>query len=333
MTKRITQKDVAALAGVSQAVVSVVLTKGNHTYPQETVSRVEQAANQLGYIPNRFAQALKTNKTMSIACIVPDIANPFYASLVRGVQSVTDRYHYDAIVASTDGLRERELHFLRWSAQGRVDAVVGTFFNVGMKDFAPYLQAGIPIARIEAKMKKSGPLPLHNVYIDNAAAARSAVEYLLAQGHQNITMIASAGGPEPARVEGYRQAMTQAGRLPRIKILPGFNEQSGYQIAMQLINDGTLPDAIFAANDLMAIGVMRAAREKGITIPEQLAVMGFDDIPAAGLVTPSLTTIAQYPEQLGQKAAALLLAQTDITAQLQGSTTEMPWGLVKRESA
>ena len=102
---------------------------------------------------------------------------------------------------------------------------------------------------------------------------------------------------------------------------------------MQLINDGTLPDAIFAANDLMAIGVMRAAREKGITIPEQLAVMGFDDIPAAGLVTPSLTTIAQYPEQLGQKAAALLLAQTDITAPLQGSTTEMPWGLVKRESA
>ena len=155
MTKRITQKDVAALAGVSQAVVSVVLTKGNHTYPQETVIRVEQAANQLGYIPNRFAQALKTNKTMSIACIVPDIANPFYASLVRGVQSVTDRYHYDAIVASTDGLRERELHFLRWSAQGRVDAVVGTFFNVGMKDFAPYLQAGIPIARIEARMKKA----------------------------------------------------------------------------------------------------------------------------------------------------------------------------------
>lgn len=333
MKKRITQKDVATLAGVSQAVVSVVLTKGNHAYPQETVNRVEQVARLLGYTPNRFAQALKTNKTMSIACIVPDIANPFYASLVRGVQSVTDIYHYDVIVASTDGLRERELHFLRWSAQGRVDALVGTFFNVGMNDFAPYLQAGIPIARIEARMKKNGPLPLHNVYIDNTAAARSAVEYLLAQGHRNITMIASAGGPEPARVEGYRQAMAHAGRVPRIITLPGFNEQSGYLLALQLINDGTLPQAIFAANDLMAIGVMRAAREKGIAIPEQLAVMGFDDIPAAGLVTPSLTTIAQNPEQLGQKAASLLLAQTDTTASSRGSSTEMPWRLVKRESA
>lgn len=109
----------------------MVLTKGNHTYPQETVIRVEQAANQLGYIPNRFAQALKTNKTMSIACIVPDIANPFYASLVRGVQSVTDRYHYDAIVASTDGLRERELHFCAGQRRGGSTPWWGHFLTSG----------------------------------------------------------------------------------------------------------------------------------------------------------------------------------------------------------
>src|SRR5690606_19138495 len=109
------QRDVAALAGVSQAVVSVVLGMGKHAYPQETVARVENAAKQLGYVPNRFAQALKTNKTLSVACIIPDIANPFYASLIRGVQSVMDAHRYDVIVASTDAVRERELHFLNWS--------------------------------------------------------------------------------------------------------------------------------------------------------------------------------------------------------------------------
>ncbi|EJH2657152.1 LacI family DNA-binding transcriptional regulator [Salmonella enterica] len=333
MTKRITQRDVAALAGVSQAVVSVVLGMGNHSYPQDTVDRVESAAKQLGYVPNRFAQALKTNKTMSVACIVPDIANPFYASLVRGVQLVMDKHHYDVIVASTDGLRERELHFLRWSAQGRVDAIVGTFFHTGVKDFTPYLQAGLPIVRIEAESKTAGPLPLHNIYINNTAAARHAVEYLLAQGHKHICMVTGAGGPADARVKGYQQAMEQVGLPPRLLMQADFTERTGYQIAKSFIGNDPRPDAIFAANDLLAIGVMRAAREAGITIPRQLAVMGFDDIPSAELVTPGLTTVAHFPERIGQKAGEILMMHTAGEQTAPGSTTEMPYRLVKRESA
>lgn len=333
MAKRITQRDVAALAGVSQAVVSVVLGMGNHSYPQDTVDRVESAAKQLGYVPNRFAQALKTNKTMSVACIVPDIANPFYASLIRGVQLVMDKHHYDVIVASTDGLRERELHFLRWSAQGRVDAIVGTFFHAGVKDFTPYLQAGLPIVRIEAESKTAGPLPLHSIYIDNTAAARHAVEYLLAQGHKHIWMVTGAGGPADARVKGYQQAMEQAGLPPRLLMQADFTEQTGYQIAKSLIANDPRPDAIFAANDLLAIGVMRAVREAGIAIPRQLAVMGFDDIPSAKLVTPGLTTVAHFPERIGQKAGEILMMHTAGAQAAPGSTTEMPYRLVKRESA
>lgn len=333
MKKRVTQRDVANLVGVSQAVVSVVLNKGSHAYPQETVDRVEAAALQLGYVPNRFAQALKTNKTLSVACIIPDIANPFYASLIRGVQSVMDKHHYDVVVASTDGLRERELHFLRWAAQGRVDAVIGTFFNAGMADFEPYLQAGIPIVRIEAGEKKTGPLPLHTLFIDNVAAAREAVDYLLRKGHKNIWMIAGTGGPQSARAQGYQQAMEQAGLPPRILTRPDFTEQSGYQMAIQLFSQPARPDALFAANDLMAIGVMRAAREKGIAIPGQLAVIGFDDIPASALVTPSLTTLAQFPEQLGQRAGAILMAPDAGAASSHGSSTAMPWRLIARESA
>lgn len=333
MAKRMTQRDVAALAGVSQAVVSVVLGMGKHAYPSETVARVENAAKQLGYVPNRFAQALKTNRTMSVACIVPDIANPFYASLIRGVQSAMDPHHYDVIVASTDGLRERELHFLHWSAQGRVDAVVGTFFHAGVNDFESYLNAGFPIVRIEAENKTAGRLPLHNIFIDNTAAARRAVEYLLAQGYKHIAMIAGAGGPADARVKGYQQAMVQAGLPPQTFIQPDFTEPTSYQAALSLICNDPRPDAIFAANDVMAIGVMRAARETGITIPEQLAVVGFDDIPSAGLVTPSLTTVAHFPELIGQKAGEILMNHLSREQVSPGSTTEMPYRLVKRESA
>ncbi|HEM8151805.1 TPA: LacI family DNA-binding transcriptional regulator [Enterobacter hormaechei] len=333
MAKRMTQRDVAALAGVSQAVVSVVLGMGKHAYPQETVARVENAAKQLGYVPNRFAQALKTNKTLSVACIIPDIANPFYASLIRGVQSVMDAHRYDVIVASTDAVRERELHFLNWSAQGRVDAVIGTFFHAGVNDFEPYLMAGFPIVRLEAEYKTAGNLPLHNIFIDNTAAARRAVEYLLAQGHKHICMIAGAGGPAGARVKGYQQAMVQAGLTPQILMQADFSEPTSYQSALSLFRNVPRPDAIFAANDVMAIGVMRAARETGITIPGQLAVVGFDDIPSAGLVTPSLTTIAHFPELIGQKAGAILMNHLSGEQDSPGSTTEMPYRLVKRESA
>src|SRR5665213_2506959 len=119
--KRATQRDVARIAGVSQAAVSMVLSGGGTTsIPAETWQRITDAARELGYAPNRFAQALKTSRTMTVACVVPDITNPFYPSLVRGIQSVTDGLNYDLITVNTDGLAERERHFLDWLRQGRV---------------------------------------------------------------------------------------------------------------------------------------------------------------------------------------------------------------------
>ena len=127
--------------------------------------------------------------------------------------------------------------------------------------------------------------------------------------------------------------MELAGLPPQILSHPDFTEQSGYQMAIQLFSQRERPDAIFAANDLMAIGVMRAAREKGIAIPAQLAVIGFDDIPASALITPSLTTLAQFPEQLGMRAGSILMSPDPSAPPNQGSSTAMPWRLITRESA
>src|SRR5437763_14278018 len=131
----------------------MVLSGGSPAIPAETWGRITDAARDLGYTPNRFAQALRTNRTMTLACIVPDITNPFYPTLMRGILSVTGGLSYDVIAVNTDGLAERERHFLDWSRQGRVDGVIGVFFTLSAKDFKPLIDAGVPVVRIESSKK------------------------------------------------------------------------------------------------------------------------------------------------------------------------------------
>lgn len=154
--RRATQNDVAQLAGMSQATVSMALSGAHAEIPADTFERISAAAKQLGYVPNRFAQALKTNRTMTIACMVPDIANPFYPALMRGIQSVSVAQGYDVIAVNTDGLADRERHFLNWSLQGRVDGVIGVFWTLRAEDFRPVVGGGVPVVRIESGRKGLG---------------------------------------------------------------------------------------------------------------------------------------------------------------------------------
>jgi LacI family transcriptional regulator len=331
--RRATQRDVARVAGVSQAAVSMVLSGGgNASISAETLERITKAARDLGYAPNRFAQALKTNRTMTIACIVPDITNPFYPSLIRGIQSVTDGLNYDVISVNTDGHADRERHFLDWSRQGRVDGVIGVFFTLRARDFAPLVAAGVPVVRIESSKKKGGDIAIDDIYVDSYAAAFDVTQYLLKRGHKRIAMIAGRGGPQGVRVEGYRSALAEAGETPLVVIDDAFNETGGQRAADTVLNSGFAPTAIFAANDLMAIGVMQALRERGIAVPDDIAIAGFDDISAARLVTPSLTTVAQHQGDMGVKAAQILMERLRGSKPGAGTALEMPFRLIQRDS-
>lgn len=330
--KRATQKDVARLAGVSQATVSMVLSGGSPAIPAETWERITQAARELGYMPNRFAQALKTNRTMTIACIVPDIANPFYPALIRGIQSVTDGANYDVIAVNTDGMPEREHHFLEWSRQGRVDGVIGVFFTLRALDLKPLVEAGVPVVRIESSKKHGGALPIDDIFVDSHAAAYAVTRYLIARGHQRISMIAGRGGPQGVRIEGYKAALTEAGGEPNVVLDNAFSEEGGMRATQAILASSYAPTAIFAANDLMAIGVMQALRERGLAVPNDMAVVGFDDISAARLVTPSLTTVAQFQYQMGVKAAQVLMERLRGSQLGAGTALEMPFSLIERGS-
>ncbi len=329
---RATQKDVAKLAGVSQATVSLVLSGGSATIPAETWERITQAAKELGYVPNRAAQALRTSRTMTIACIVPDITNPFYPALIRGIQSVTDKVNYDVVAVNTDGNPERERHFLDWFRQGRVDGVIGVFFTLRAKDFKPLVDAGVPVVRIESSRKRGGAIAIDDIYVDSQAAATEVTKFLHAKGHTRIAMVAGRGGPQGVRVEGYRAAMAGFGGAEHVVIEDEFSELAGVRAAEAVLASGYDPTAIFAANDLMAIGVMQALRDRGIDIPGQIAVVGFDDISAARLVTPPLTTVAQFQADMGARAAEMMMGRLNGARAAAATVIEMPFTLIERGS-
>lgn len=298
----------------------------------ETLDRINEAAAELGYMPNRFAQALKTNRTMTIACMVPDITNPFYPALMRGIQSVTDTLGYDVIAVNTDGTLERERHFLDWSRQGRVDGLIGVFFNLRAQDFKPLVDAGMPVVRIESAKKRGGELAIDDIYVDSQAASFAVTQYLIAKGHRRITMVAGRGGPQAVRIEGYKAALAAASLVPDVVLESAFSEENGFAAAEKILLREERPTAIFAANDLMAIGVMQSLRERNIAIPSDIAVVGFDDISAAKLVTPSLTTVAQFQYKMGIKAAEILMERLRGATGTTGTAIEMPFSLVERGS-
>ncbi len=332
-SRRATQWDIAREAGVSQATVSLVLRGVDSLgIAAATSARVRETAQALGYAPNRSARTLRTHQAEVIAVVVPDIGNPFYSSLLRGVQSVSDRAGYDVMTINTDGRAERERRVLTWGLEGRVDGVTGVFFTLRATDFRPLADAGVAVVRIESVAKRDGQLPIDNLYVDNRAAAAAATRYLLERGRRQIAMIAGQGGPQDERSSGYAQALSACGLAPRLLIDAEFTETGGYRATLRMLDEDGRPDAIFAANDLMAIGAMAALRERGLSIPRDVAVIGFDDILVARLVTPALTTVSQFQQDLGAVAAETLLARLHHWAPAHGTSREMPYQLIERAS-
>ncbi len=334
--KRPTQADVAQRANVSQAMVSYVLNDNPAiSIPAETRRRILDAVEELGYVPNIAARSLRTSKTYTIAGIIPDITNPFYPAFERGIQDVTEQHGYHSIMYNTDGIAEKEQKCLRSIRQGRVDGVITVFFHLTAEDLFPLLEMNIAVVRFEAAQKQAGVYPLDNLFVDNVAAAKTAVSYLIDQGHTRIGMIAGQRGPAHYRILGYRQALAEH-HLPLDENLirsSAFAEEGGHQSMQTLLELSPRPTAVFAANDLMAMGSLIAIREAGLRVPGDIAVIGFDDIPAAKLVNPPLTTITQFQEQLGRRAAEMLFERLNGAAPETGRCEEMPHSLVISQSA
>lgn len=335
--KRPTQADVARRAGVSQAIVSYVLNERSDEVADETRDRVLQAIGELGYVPDGSARSLRTRKTMTIALIIPDITNPFYPSMERGIQRVAEENGYDLIVSNTDGIAEKESRALHGLLRGRADGAVMTPFQVDQAGVRAAVNAGIAIAMNLPPLDDLMQIGVDFVNSDTFPAAEMAVDYLIERGHTRIGMIAGIPGtpPREQRVSGYLATLRRHG-LPHDDLLirgADYREAGGYEAMVELLKLEQRPTAVFAANDLMALGAMMAIREAGLSIPDDMAIIGLDDIPAARLVHPALTTVAQHAEVIGTLAANLVISRLSGNAPPTGRFIEEPVQLIVRDSA
>jgi len=334
--RRPTQADVAKLAGVSQSVVSQILNDNDISVSDGTRKRVLDAIDQLGYVPNKFAQSLRTNNTRTIASIIPDITNPFYPAFQRGIQSVTNQKNYDLIIYDTDEKEENEKRSLKSLQQANVDGAIVSLFHHSFEALKPLIEKGIPVV-----YWRGGPvekdLVVDLIFVDNVAMAKTAVSYLIDKGHTRIGMLAGLENTPPRqdRIQGFLEALRDHNlALEKTLIQDGdFSETGGYQGMKKLLRLDPRPTAVFASNDLMALGAMLAMREENLRIPEDVALIGLDDIPAAKLVHPSLTTITQMQEDIGRIAAEMIFERIEGTAPDKSRLVEMPYKLIARESA
>lgn len=334
MTYPVTQRHVATAAGVSQAVVSLVLSGGGDRLPWPTRQRVHAAVDALGYVPNRSAQRLRAKRTWSIGCVLPDISNPYYPALQRGVQEVAAAAGYDVVAMHTDGTPEQEQRLLAWGRERRVDGLVGVFFTLSERELGALAEDGVAILRVEPRRGSDIVLPLDNIYVDNRRAAKEAAEHLIRRGHRRIAMLSVDHGPGPERTAGYGTAMAEAGLPAQLALQASFTPEAGSAGMRSLLAGAQRPTAVFAANDLMALGAMMILREHGLQVPGDVAVMGFDDIEAARWVTPALTTVNQFQVAVGRVSAEMLLQRlAGLPPGTAGRQREMPFQLMLRESA
>ncbi|MFD5146370.1 MULTISPECIES: LacI family DNA-binding transcriptional regulator [unclassified Streptomyces] len=334
---KVTRDDVARLAGTSTAVVSYVINNGPRPVAPATRERVLAAIKDLGYRPDRVAQAMASRRTDLIGMIVPDARQPFFAEMAHAVEQAAAERGKMVLVGNSDYRTEREVHYLRAFLGMRVSGLI--LVSQGMSE-----QAASEIEAWDARvvLLHERPEAIDDVAVvtDDIGGAQLATRHLLEHGHEYVACIGgientpSVGDPVADHVEGWRRAMQESGRSTEGRIIEApYNRYDAYKVALEVLAKPDRPTAIFCATDDQAIGVLRAARELRIDVPEQLAVAGFDDVKEAALTDPPLTTVASDRPAMARAAVDLVL---DDALRVAGSRRErlkqFPSALVIRRS-
>lgn len=302
-----TIRGVAERAGVSIATVSRVF--GDHTAVSgELRLRVEEAARALNYRPSRAARALRVGTSQAVGVVIPDLENPFFTAVVRGIEGVLQAAGYTLLLANSDEDVARERRILETL---RADGVAGIIFVPinGARD--AYRDVLAPPLQVVAVDRSAVSLRTDLVTVDNVDGTRRGVAHLLALGHRDVALL---GGPSrhstaKERERGYCEALRAAGRPIRQELVyhGDFRESGGYEGMKALLALPRHPGAVFVANNLMTLGAFRALHEAGVRVPDELALVGFDDMPWATSLNPPLTAIGQPSQEIGSSAADLLL--------------------------
>lgn len=306
----VTMRDVARLAGVSVATVSRVLN-ASAVVQTDTRDRVLAVARDLRFAPNGAARSLITQRTHALGVILPDLHGEFFSELLRGMDRTAQRHGHHLLVSSSHHEPEGLAIAVR-AMRGHVDGLLVMAPDIPLATLVELLPGGSPTVLLNCGELPAGVHPdVRVIGVDNHGGARAMTRHLLALGHRRIGFIAGAAHNFDAaeRERGHRDELAAAGLAPddRLHVRGAFTESGGWRAATTLMKLAEPPSAIFCANDAMAIGALSALRGAAITVPDEVAVVGFDDIPVAQFLYPALTSVRVGIAALGERSASLLL--------------------------
>lgn len=332
LIKRATIKDVAREANFSPSTVSRYL---NHkiSLPEGSARRIDEARARLNYQPNATAQNLLSGTTKMIGLIVPDITNPFFSTLAAAAEATFFAHGYSVLLCNTETDSRREHHYLDFLTPDRVDGILFLSNNVGDEAIKEKLAQHLNVVLLDEDIPD---LKVSKVLADNETGGYLATRYLLEQGHRQIAYV---GGHKnlyssELRFRGYLRALQEfeVGARAEYRFDGPYTYDFGASVFATIQSLNPMPTAIFAASDYSAIGILSAAAEAQVSVPEDLSLVGFDDIPVARFLWPPLTTIRQPIKELGRRGAELLLGRIQNKAMLSTRALRLPVELVIRRS-
>ncbi|ABY95668.1 MULTISPECIES: LacI family DNA-binding transcriptional regulator [Thermoanaerobacter] len=303
----VTIKDIAKLANVSITTVSRVINNKTEGVSEETRNRILQLVKELGYQPNAIARGLVTKKTKTVGLIIPDISNPFFPDIARGVEDSAHIYGYNVFLCNTDDNLEKESEYINALKEKYVDGIIFTSSSIPKHEhITDLIKSGIPVVIMDRRIDSED---IYGVFLDNYEGGYIATKYLIDLGHKRIGCITGPLYISNAieRLEGYKRALVDN----EIEVDNRLIFEGDYKINSGIIGAEKLLEhevtAIFASNDLMAYGAYKAIRSYGYKIPDDISVVGFDDIQLSQILEPQLTTIRQPAYDMGLAAARMLI--------------------------
>lgn len=326
---------IAERVGMSASTVSRALSGRGYCGPK-TKAKILAAAKELNYAPDNAAKMLKMGRTNKIIFAVPDICNPFYFDMINGINQVLESYGYLMILIYTKHSLREELRAIQNLREKVADGMILVSFNFCEDNIGEINKLGAPVVLTNNYASPHGRDRFDYVYVDTFEGIRMATAHLIGQGVRRIGYLGGSLSEQTGyqRFCGYRAAMEEAGLAVEDGFIAesDYTEKGGYAAARRWLSGGERPEAVVAANDLMAIGVMKACEEAGLRIPEDIAIVGMDNLDLASRVHPKLTSVAMQQEEIGRQAAQVLMDRLQGEISGQRAVKLMP-KLVVRESS
>lgn len=306
---KVTIKDIARYADVSTATVSKIINKKDSSISEDTRSKVLRIVKEYGYVPNRVASSMVTKKTKTLGLVIPDIANPFFPEVARGAEDKANQEGYNLILCNTDDKVEKEDSYVAMLQEKMVDGIIFTASSGRLTISESLKKINVPVITVDRDIEELKTMG--KITVDNVSGAYDAVRYMLSRGYKKIIHICGplTSTPTKMRILGFEKAMIEAGyKKEDLIVIDGeYLSHSGEEAIEKVMHLGYDFDGVFCGNDLIALGAIKALKKNNYIIPNNVGVVGYDDIYMSRMIDPELSTVNQPTYDMGYRAAELLI--------------------------